>query len=144
METQDTIQLLRECNEGVKMGIASIDNVVEKVKSPQFQSVLVKCKGTHSKFDTEIKQLLAHYGDVGKEPTAMAKAMSMVMTNLKTAVNPGDDTIAEIITDGCNTGVKMLQQDLNQYTAADRKAKQITEQLIQSEKKLAEEISVYL
>lgn len=141
---EDTIQLLHECNAGVKMGIASIDEVINKVQNPQFQSVLGKCKEVHSNFDEEVKQLLAQNGEEGKEPTAMAKGMSKIMTNLKTAVEPGDETIADIITDGCNMGVKTLQRHLNEYKTADAQAKNITERLIQSEKKLAEEISVYL
>lgn len=144
MVNEDTIQLLHECNAGVKMGIASIDEVINKVQNPHFQSVLGKCKEVHSNFDEEVKQLLAQNGEEGKEPTAMAKGMSKIMTNLKTAVEPGDETIADIITDGCNMGVKTLQRHLNEYKTADAQAKNITERLIQSEKKLAEEISVYL
>lgn len=30
--------------------------------------------------------------------------MSWMKTHLKTAVEPGDDTIADLITDGCNMG----------------------------------------
>ncbi len=144
MANEDTIKLLRECNSGVKMGIASIDEVLNKVKNPDFQAVLEKCKEVHSGYDAEVKELLDKNGDEGKEPTAMAKGMSKIMTDFKTAIDPGDETIADIITDGCNMGVKSLQRYLNQYKAADAQVKSITERLIQSEKKLAEEISIYL
>jgi len=44
MIEQDTIRLLRECDAGVKMGISSIDDVLDDVKSVKLKEYLVKCK----------------------------------------------------------------------------------------------------
>ena len=40
----DTIKLLRECDAGVKMGISSIDDVIDDVKSAKLKNFLVDCK----------------------------------------------------------------------------------------------------
>ena len=40
MIEKDTIRLLRECVAGVKMGIDSIEDVVENVKSSEFKNLL--------------------------------------------------------------------------------------------------------
>ena len=40
MIEQDTVKLLRECDAGVKMGVKSIDDVIEYVKSPRLKERL--------------------------------------------------------------------------------------------------------
>ena len=44
MIEQDTIKLLRECDAGVKMGIASIDDVLDYVSSEEFKKCLIHCR----------------------------------------------------------------------------------------------------
>ena len=57
-------------------------------------------------------------------------------TNAKMAMDGSDQTIADLMTDGCNMGVKSLSRFLNQYEAADEKSKDITKRLIGLEEKL--------
>ena len=52
--------------------------------------------------------------------------------------------IAELMTDGCNMGVKSLSRYLNQYKAADDRAKAITKKLINLETDLCSDLRVYL
>ena len=85
-----------------------------------------------------------NYGDSGKEPNPVAKTMSWMKTNVKTAVEPGDRTIADLITDGCNMGVKSLHRYLNQYKDAEQNVKDIANRLIQSERNLTEGAAQYL
>ena len=144
MPSEDTIKLLRECNAGVKMGIASIDDVLDKVTDDTFKSLLTTCKQEHSKLDDEIKTELDKFGDDGKEPNPLAKGMSHMKTDVKTMMEPGDQTIADLITEGCNMGVKSLRHYLNQYSLADATAKGIAQRLIQLEKQLTDDIAIYL
>ncbi len=136
MVEQDTIKLLRECDAGVKMGISSICDVIDYVSDETFKDKLNECKKEHEKLDTEIQTLLDKYKDDGKEPDIMAKGMSWIKTNVKLAMNESDKTIADLITDGCNMGVKSLNKYLNKYEAADETSKNITKRLIDSEEKL--------
>ena len=48
------------------------------------------------------------YHDDGKDPNPMAKGMSWIKTNVKLVIDESDNTIADLITDGCNMGVKSL------------------------------------
>ncbi len=48
-----------------------------------------------------------------------------------------DATVADLITDGCNMGVKSLNRYLNRYAAADEKAKTVAK-LIRLEEKLTQ------
>ena len=74
----------------------------------------------------------------------MAKGMSWLKTNLMLSMDDSDACIADLITDGCNMGVKSLNKYLNQYTSADERAKDITKKLINMEEYLAVELREYL
>lgn len=144
MIEQDTIRLLRECDAGVKMGVDSIDDVLDYVSSEDLKKSLIHCKDEHIKLKDEIQKLLEKYHDDGKEPNPMAKSMSWLKTNVKLVMHESDQTIADLMTDGCNMGVKSLNQYLNQYKAADEKSKDIAKKLIHLEEKLTEDIRGYL
>ena len=144
MIEQDTIRLLRECDAGVKMGVSSIDDVLKYVSDSEFKNTLTECKKEHKKLDSELESLLEKYHDEGKEPAAMAKGMSWIKTNVMLAVNDSDKTVADLITDGCNMGVKSLNKYLNKYEAADEVSKDIAKRLINLEEKLAVDIREYL
>lgn len=144
MVEQDTIKLLRECDAGVKMGISSIDDVLGYVDKSKLKDYLVRCKDEHDKLDREIQELLDKYEDEGKEPAPIAKGMSWMKTNIKLAIDESDETIADLMTDGCNMGVKSLNRYLNEYKAADEYSKDITKRLINLEEKLTIDIRKYL
>jgi ubiquinone biosynthesis protein UbiJ len=140
----DTIKLLRECDAGIKMGVSSIEEVLDYVHDEKFKEYISDCKSKHDKLKEEIETLLEKYNDDGKEPNPMAKSMSWIKTNMKLVMNESDETIADLITDGCNMGIKSLNKYLNQYKAADEKTKDIAKRLINLEEKLAIDIRCYL
>lgn len=140
----DTIKLLRECDAGIKMGVASIDDVLGHVRNSKFEQCLTNCKKEHEKLDQELQTLLDKYHDDGKDPNPIAKGMSWMKTNMKLGMDESDQTIANLMTDGCNMGVKSLNKYLNQYAAADEVSKDITKRLIHLEEKLTEDIRQFL
>ncbi|MBE6913006.1 MAG: hypothetical protein E7473_10825 [Ruminococcaceae bacterium] len=144
MIEQDTIKLLRECDAGVKMGVSSIEDVLDNVKSEKLKKLLTDCKSEHRKLDKEIQKLLDKYKDDGKEPAIIAKSMSWMKTNMKLAMENSDATVADLMTDGCNMGVKSLNKYLNKYEGADEISKDITKKLINLEEKLAVDIRAFL
>ena len=144
MIEQDTIKLLRECDAGIKMGVSSIDDVLKYVKDAELKSYLEKSKNEHEIIKDELQKLLDEYHDDGKEPNVMAKSMSWIKTNVKLAVDESDDTIADLITDGCDMGVKSLTKYQNQYKAADEKSKDIADRLIAIEEKLGKQVRKFL
>ena len=144
MVEQDTIKLLRECDAGVKMGTASIDDVLDDVTNDCFKKLLTVCKREHNQLQDEIQRLLDKYHDEGKNPNPMAKGMSKMKTSMKMNMEHTDATIADLMTDGCNMGVKSLNRYLNQYEAADEVSKDIAKRLINLEEKLAVDIRQYL
>ncbi len=144
MIEQDTVKLLKECDAGVKMGVSSIDDVLDYTNDDKLKTALSNCKNEHEKLRVEIEGLLAKYHDEGKEPNPMAKGMSWMKTNVKLSFDGSDKTIADLITDGCNMGVKSLSKYLNQYKAADEVSKDVAKRLIKLEEDLAVNIRCYL
>jgi len=144
MVEQDTVKLLRECDAGIKMGIDSIEDVLDNVCNPKLRENLSTCKNEHIRLKHEVQELLADYQDDGKEPNPIASSMSWFKTNVKLMMNESDTTIADLITDGCNMGVKSLNKYLNQYEAADEKSKDIAKKLIRLEGQLATDIRDFL
>lgn len=144
MIEQDTIKLLRECDAGVKMGTASIDQVLDYVKSSQMRQILQESKREHNVLESEIQSKLAQYGDEGKNPNPMAESMSWIKTEAKLTLHESDHTVADLMTDGCNMGVKSLNRYLNQYKAADEHTKDISKRLIHLEEKLSGDMKAYL
>ena len=115
MANTDTIKLLKECDAGSKMAVTSIDDVVEKIRDSSMKSLLQESKKHHEKLGNEIHSLLNQYGKSEKDPNPMAKGMSWMKTNVKMTMDDSDATVADLITDGCNMGVKSLHKYLNQY-----------------------------
>ncbi len=144
MIEEDTIKLLRECNSGVKMGVSAIDEVLDKVKNKELYNVLNASKQEHERLGDKTRDILNDYQDSGKEPNPMAKGMSWIKTNVMLSMKESDTTIADLITDGCNMGVKSLNKYLNKYEAAEEKVKDITKKLINLEEKLSEDMRSYL
>lgn len=140
----DTIKLLRECDAGIRMGIKSIDDVLGHIKSPELVRLLKACRDQHDELDGTLQTLLSEYGDDGKEPSFMAEKMAELKTGIKLGLDDTDNTIADLMTDGCNMGVKSLSRYLNQYAAADERSKDVAKKLIALESRLAENLRDYL
>jgi len=144
MIEQDTVKLLRECDAGIKMGVASIDDVLPYVSSPDMRTSLTRCKQEHEALDRELQSLLSECHDDGKAPNPMAKGMSWLKTTMKLVMNESDHTIADLMVDGCDMGVKSLTKYLNQYKAAGQRARDIAARLIRLEEQLGVQMRPYL
>ncbi len=144
MTEQDTVKLLRECDAGIKMGISSIDDVLEHVENRELYDLLSRCKTDHEEEQRKIQKLLGNHRDEGKNPNPIAKRMSWMKTNMKLGMEAEDSTIADLMTDGCNMGVKTLHRYLNQYRAADEESKTLAKKVIALEDELARDIRKFL
>ena len=140
----DTIRLLRECNAGIKMGVSSLDDVIEHVQSESLRNLLAKSKETHTKLGNTTHEYLNEYHDDGKEPAIMAKMMSKVKSNMVMNEENADHKAADLITDGCNMGIKSIYKYLNQYPAAEDKIKKLAKNVAQAEETLVKDLREFL
>ena len=144
MPTQDTIKLLNECNAGIKMAVESLDEVLDKAKNEKLITILKNSLEEHKKLGDLTHEKLNEFHDKDKEPSALAKAMSWMSTNLKLFTGDVDEKIADLITEGCNMGIKSISRYLNQYPNSRDDVKDLVHQLIKIEDKLVLELRAYL
>lgn len=144
MQNNDTIELLKECDQGVKMGIEAIDEVMPRVDDHNLEKILSDYKIRHEELKDELEVLLNDVGISGDEPNIMAKGMSKLKTNFKMMMEDSDRTVADLMTDGCDMGIKSLTKYLNQYESAEEKVKDITKKIIRIESDFEEDLKKYL
>ena len=140
----DTIKLLRECNAGIKMGVTSLNDVLDHVNDTHMRDILQESKNVHEKLGDETHKFLNEYHDQGKEPAVTARMMSWMKTNVKLGGEESDRTVADLITDGCNMGVKSLYRYLHQYPTASASVQKLTEKVIAEEEHMIKEMREYL
>ena len=144
MENQDSILLLKECDAGSKMAVSSIDDVLDQIHDNNLKAIMEKSKAHHTRLGNQIHQLLNEYEVKDKDPNPMAKGMSWIKTNMKMAMDGSDHTITDLMTDGCNMGIKALYKYLNQYPAANQKVMDLCTDLIAIEEELQRDLRDYL
>ncbi len=144
MHNSDTIELLKECDQGVKMGIDAIDQVMPRVDDRELEKILSDYKIRHEELKDELEVLLNDVGISGDEPNIMAKGMSKLKTNFKMMMEDSDRTVADLMTDGCDMGIKSLTKYLNQYESAEEKIKDITKKIIRVESDFEDDLKKYL
>lgn len=140
----DTIKLIRECDAGIKMGVTSIDDVLTHVMEEKMKNILKDAKQEHEKLRSELETMLSEYGDEGKDPNPLAKSMSWMKTNVKLGIENSDRTVADLIIEGCDMGIKSLSRYLNEYKAAEERAKNIAKELIKIEETLSKNMRPFL
>lgn len=144
MDNNDTICLLKECDSGTKMAVLSIDEILEKDFDSNLRQLLIESRDHHQKLGDEIHGLLIQYNSEEKDPNIMAKGMSWIKTNIMTSMDGSGSTISDLMTDGCDMGIKTLYKYLHQYRNADDISKDICKRLISIEETLRKDLQVYL
>lgn len=140
----DTIELLKECDQGIKMGIEAIDDIMPRVDNHDLEKILSDYKIRHEELKDELAKMLKEVGISGDEPNLMAVGMSKLKTNFKMMMEESDRTVADLMTDGCDMGIKSLTKYLNQYESAEEKVKDITKKIIRVESDFEEDLKKYL
>ena len=108
------------------------------------KKLLSESKSHHEKLEEDIEHLLEQMGAEEKDPNPMAKGMSWIKTNMKMGWDESDATVVDLLTDGCDMGIKSLYRYLNQYENAEQEATSIAKRLIDIEAKLEAELRKYL
>jgi hypothetical protein len=144
MVNDDTIKLLNECNAGVKMGVQGIKEVIDHAQDKELLNILVKYLDDHQKLGDKTHKYLNKFHDDGKEPNAMASAMSWVKINFKLLQGNVDEQIADVMVDGCNMGIKSISRYLNKYPTASQEIKNLVHDIIELEENFALDLRKFL
>ena len=112
--------------------IASAKEKLEEIKA-DLNTTLKKI----AEFDALIEE-------IEREQQALELQIQELETNIKLLVDDTDMKIAEIVTDGCNMGIKSLCEYKNAYKAADDKSVHVCEKLCDLEAKMTYELQPFL
>ncbi len=141
---EDTIGLLTACEAGVQMAVGAIDGVMKDVQSDTMRQTLEQSLQQHQTLGDQARTLLAQDGRPAQEPSAMAKSMSWLKTNWTLMLRPGDSGAAELVTGGCDMGVRTLARERNRRPGASSEARSIAGQLMGLERQLSKDLAQYL
>lgn len=141
---EDTVNLLKECNSGIKMGVESINNVMPYVKNEDLRKALNACKDKHSVLNNETQKALLTMDESTKNSHPVAQVMADMKIRASVTINKSDNKVADVMTDGCNMGIKSIYRYLNQYKNADDNAKSIANRLISAEQELRTDLRPFL
>ena len=117
----DDVELLKECDAGVKMGIEGIGNVMDDATDEKLKS-----------FNAD-----------EKEPNVFASSMSKMSTGMKMMMDNSDEKIADLMIDGCNMGIKSVSRYMNQYSGASRDTMDIANDVIVIEQNFMNDLRQY-
>lgn len=143
-EKNHTLELLRECDAGVKTAMNSIREVLGNINSAALRKALTDSLNKHEYIKNEIDAILCRMSEEGKEPNPMARMMSWMKINIKLMEKPDDKTVAKLMFEGCNMGIQQVSSYLNDFTEADSRSREIAERLIATEDELAGALREYL
>lgn len=141
---KDTKSLLCACGAGAQMALGAMDGVVGRVKDPKLRHLLTQSIARHESLGAKAEGLLEQEGAPPAQPGAMAKSMSWIKTNWVMMKHPGDAGAAELVTQGCDMGVRTLARTRNQSLGATNEAKELAGQLMQHERELSAQLSEFL
>ena len=126
---KDTVSLLQKCSSGCKMEMESITQLKDKVSDKQLRQIMDKYYAGHSQLEAECRQILNDVGKPDKEPGMIVTAIANFQSRIKMVMDDDAKKAAEIMTDGCNMGIKSLSGYINEYKNADAKSMAIAEKL---------------
>ena len=144
MPNDDTIKLLNECNAGIKMGIQGVKEVIDDAQDKQLLDILNKYLKEHERLGNKTHEYLNKFHDSDKEPNPIATAMSWIKINVKMLQGNKDEQIADLMTDGCNMGIKSIARYLNKYPAALPEVKELADDVIKLEENFALDLRKFL
>ena len=144
MSHPDSIELLKECFSGSKMGSDSLHDALSHVKDPQLGDLFSSSRQEHESLGEKARDMLIKRHGQLKDPPLMAQAMSYLKTQGEYALSPNDRTLAGLITQGCNMGITSLSKAMNHYSHADEDSRLIAKDLIDIETRLSSSLRPYL
>lgn len=144
MMNHDSIRLLQECNSGCKNATNSMEQVKEYIKDPKFEELIDDYNRKHIAIGEECQRLLEQCGEDGKDPSAAARAVSWIGTEVKLALNDTTSKIAGIMMDGCNMGLKSVSGYRNQYSAASPQSVRLADNLISTEQNFMRDLMPFM
>lgn len=137
--------ILDELNKGCAMGMDAIRNILDKVEDNKFKKVLEKefdkYKDIHHRIEKEYEK---YSREEPTETSAMNKAMTAMMTEMKLMTDHSDSKIAELLMQGTNMGIIEGKKLLNHKEHIESEVEDILKDFINMQEESVETYKKYL
>ena len=133
----DTASLLREVCQGCKYAIESIEIARKYATDERVASVLRASGESHKKIQRAASQGLKKEGVKEISHPAIGALMTKAQMNITLMLSSKPKSIAGVIIDGCNMGIKTVSKYKNRYPKASEECRGLADGLILAERELS-------
>lgn len=141
---RDTLFLLGDCTAGIAMTVAAVDGVLPNVKDQVLRRRLQDGIRAQENLREQTCQLLRQWGGTEKQPSAMAKNMTLLRGGTRMALRRDDPTAADVVADSCDRQVRELCRSRNRYTGANPEALFLADRVIACQEQLSAGLRSFL
>lgn len=136
--------ILNEINEGIKMGMDSINHVSDKVEDKEFKDLLLHEYDRYNSILNRVNSELKNYDDLPKEVPPMQKMMGYMDIEISTMSDRSNSKIAEMMLKGTNMGIIEGIKLKNRNPDMDNTIKNILDDFIAFQENNVEDLKKYL
>lgn len=141
---RDTLFLLGDCTLGIAMTVSAVDRVLPSVKDQVLRRKLQDSIRAQEDLRVQSCRLLQQWGGKEKQPSAMAKNMSLLRDSTRMALRRDDPTAAEVVADSCDRQIRELCRSRNRYAGANSEALFLADRVIVTQEQLSAGLRSFL
>ena len=140
----DTVTLLKETESGACMAKDALEQVLEHICDKTLRRAAEASLDAHCRLGDRIHGALADLGEGEKGSGAVARSMSRLKTQWKLSMEEDDRAVAEILSEGCDMGIRTISRVAEKCAGADLRARDLAGELIALEEALSRDARAYL
>lgn len=141
---EDTIGLLGDCTAGIDMALHTLEELLPQVDNATMRQKILGSMADHRDLKEQAAALLRHYGGEEREPSLFAQGMARLKISGRMAMGGDDAAAADLVSHGCDSGVRVLSRSRNRYAGAETQAVNLAQDLIRCEERLSAGMRPYL
>lgn len=138
------IELLNYIYQNAKMGIVGIDNIKNEIVDDELLTTIREQQKDYYEICNEATKMLLENNEDIKDISGIAKLMTYFDAKLNTLDDKSNTNIAKMMMKGSNKGIIEIQEKLNNYKGADKKAISLAKELLRIEKRNLDNLKKFL
>ena len=133
---------LEEIYRGAKMGVETIDTVLNKVNDPKMKEELIREQHDFRKFEMKAMEELVKNNQEPKDLPAVQKMGAWMGIQMNTVVDSSPSHIADLMIQGNNMGIVGITKTKNRHTPCRYDA--LADELVQMQQRHIEQLKPFL
>lgn len=143
-KNQNTAELLSEIYRGAKMGVETIDNLLNKVNDNNIYDELKYQQSCYEEIANEAFGEMSKRNSEAKDISAINKINAKMSVGINTLIDNSSSHLADMMIKGNTMGVTGITKSLNSHISADEDIKALAERFIKIEQDNVERLKKFL